>query len=382
MKIVVAPDSFKGSVTALQAAEAIERGLHRVFPDAEIEKLPMADGGEGTAQSLVDATGGRILTESVVDPLGVEIEARYGVLGDGVTAVIEMAAASGLTLVPLAKRNPLVTTTYGTGQLIKAALDHGCRKLIIGIGGSATNDGGAGMAQALGAKLITASGEPIRWGGGGLHQLDAIGISELDSRIQETETVVACDVNNPLTGEDGASHVYGPQKGATPEMVQALDANLAHFDTILQRDIGVTVGDIPGAGAAGGLGTGLMAFLNAELKSGVALVIEATQLEKRISDADLVITGEGQINFQTVFGKTPIGVAKAAKAQGIPVVAIAGSISDDADGVYDAGIDAMVDIVPEPMTLEVAIENAPTLIANAAERAARLISVGMTVCSS
>ena len=379
MKIVVAPDSFKGSVTALQAAEAIERGLHRVFPDAEIEKLPMADGGEGTAQSLVDATGGRILTESVVDPLGVEIEARYGVLGDGVTAVIEMAAASGLTLVPLAKRNPLVTTTYGTGQLIKAALDHGCRKLIIGIGGSATNDGGAGMAQALGAKLITASGEPIRWGGGGLHQLDAIGISELDSRIQETETVVACDVNNPLTGEDGASHVYGPQKGATPEMVQALDANLAHFDTILQRDIGVTVGDIPGAGAAGGLGAGLMAFLNAELKSGVALVIEATQLEKRISDADLVITGEGQINFQTVFGKTPIGVAKAAKAQGIPVVAIAGSISDDADGVYDAGIDAMVDIVPEPMPLEVAIENAPMLIANAAERAARLISVGMKV---
>ena len=379
MKIVVAPDSFKGSVTALQAAEAIERGLHRVFPDAEIEKLPMADGGEGTAQSLVDATGGRILTESVVDPLGVEIEARYGVLGDGVTAVIEMAAASGLTLVPLAKRNPLVTTTYGTGQLIKAALDHGCRKLIIGIGGSATNDGGAGMAQALGAKLITASGEPIRWGGGGLHQLDAIGISELDSRIQETETVVACDVNNPLTGEDGASHVYGPQKGATPEMVQALDANLAHFDTILQRDIGVTVGDIPGAGAAGGLGAGLMAFLNAELKSGVALVIEATQLEKRISDADLVITGEGQINFQTIFGKTPIGVAKAAKAQGIPVVAIAGSISDDADGVYDAGIDAMVDIVPEPMPLEVAIENAPMLIANAAERAARLISVGMKV---
>ena len=346
---------------------------------AEIEKLPMADGGEGTAQSLVDATRGRILTESVVDPLGVEIEARYGVLGDGVTAVIEMAAASGLTLIPLAKRNPLVTTTYGTGQLIKAALDHGCRKLIIGIGGSATNDGGAGMAQALGAKLITASGEAIRWGGGGLHQLDAIGISELDSRIQETETVVACDVNNPLTGEDGASHVYGPQKGATPEMVQALDANLAHFDTILQRDIGVTVGDIPGAGAAGGLGAGLMAFLNAELKSGVALVIEATQLEKRISDADLVITGEGQINFQTVFGKTPIGVAKAAKAQGIPVVAIAGSISDDADGVYNAGIDAMVDIVPEPMPLEVAIENAPMLIANAAERAARLISVGMKV---
>ena len=377
MKIVVAPDSFKGSVTALQAAEAIECGLHRVFPDAEIEKLPMADGGEGTAQSLIDATGGQMLTESVVDPLGIEIEAQYVVLGDEVTAVIEMAAASGLTLVPLAKRNPLITTTYGTGQLIKAALDHGCRKLIIGIGGSATNDGGAGMAQALGAKLITASGEPIPWGGGGLRELDAIELSELDPRIPETETVVACDVNNPLTGEDGASHVYGPQKGATPEMVQTLDANLAHFDTILQRDIGGTVGAIPGAGAAGGLGAGLMAFLNAELKSGVALVIETTQLEKWLADADLVITGEGQINFQTVFGKTPIGVAKAAKAQGIPVVAIAGSISDDADGVYDAGIDAMLNIVPEPMTLEVAIENARALIENAAERAARLISVGM-----
>ena len=276
-----------------------------------------------------------------------------------------------------AARNPLVTTTYGTGQLIKAALDHGCRKLLIGIGGSATNDGGAGMAQALGAKLITAAGEPIPWGGGGLRQLDAIERSELDPRILETETVVACDVNNPLTGEEGASHVYGPQKGATPEMVQTLDANLAHFDTILQRDIGGTVGDIPGAGAAGGLGAGLMVFLNAELKSGVALVIEATQLEKRLADADLVITGEGQINFQTVFGKTPIGVATAAKAQGIPVVAIAGSISDDADSVYDAGIDAMLDIVPEPMPLEVAIENARALIENAAERAARLISVGM-----
>ena len=219
MKIVIAPDSFKGSLTALQVAEAIEVGLRRVFPDATIEKVPMADGGEGTVQSLVDATGGQILTTQVLDPLGNRINAQYGVLGDGITAVIEMAAASGLTLVPLDKRDPRVTTTYGTGELIRAALAHGCRKLIIGIGGSATNDGGAGMAQALGAKLLTASGKQIEPGGGSLATLDSIDLSELDPRIPETETVVACDVNNPLTGKQGASHVYGPQKGATPEMI-------------------------------------------------------------------------------------------------------------------------------------------------------------------
>lgn len=382
MKIVIAPDSFKGSVTALQAAEAIEHGVRRVFPDTEIEKIPMADGGEGTVQSLVDTTGGQIFTERVIDPLGREIEAKYGVLGDNVTAVIEMAAASGLTLVPPDKRNPLVTTTYGTGQLIKAALDRGCRKLIIGIGGSATNDGGAGMAHALGAKLLTKSGKPVQWGGGGLSRLDAIDISGLDARIPETQTIVACDVNNPLTGEQGASYVYGPQKGATPEMVQTLDANLAHFDRVLQRDLGKVVGDIPGAGAAGGLGAGLLAFLNAELKSGIEIVIEAVQLVKRLSGADLVITGEGQINFQTVFGKTPVGVAKAAKVHGIPVIAIAGSIADGSDGVYDAGIDAIIDIVPEPTSLEAAIENAPMLIADAAERAIRMIAVGMQMRSA
>lgn len=377
MKIVIAPDSFKGSLTALQAAEAMEVGLRRVFPDAEIEKIPMADGGEGTVQSLVDATNGEILTAGVLGALGAAIDAQYGVLGDGVTAVIEMAAASGLTLVPPDRRNPLVTTTYGTGQLIRAALEHGCRKLIIGIGGSATNDGGAGMAQALGAKLLTADGDQIKWGGGHLDGLNSIDLSELHPHIAETETVVACDVNNPLTGGQGASHVYGPQKGATPEMVEVLDANLAHFDEILQRDLDKSVGDIPGAGAAGGLGAGLMAFLNATLNSGIELVTEATQLAKRFAGADLVITGEGQINFQTVFGKTPVGVAKVAKTHNIPVLAIAGSIADDSDGVYDAGIDAMIDIVPEPMSLETAIEDATALIATAAERAGRMVATGM-----
>ncbi len=379
MKIVIAPDSFKGSLTALQVAEAMEVGLQRVFPDATIEKVPMADGGEGTVQSLVDATGGEILTAQVMDPLGNTIDAQYGVLGDGVTAVIEMAEASGLTLVPLDKRDPRVTTTYGTGELIRSALAHGCRKLIIGIGGSATNDGGAGMAQALGAKLLTASGEQIKPGGGHLATLNSIDLSELDPRITETETVVACDVNNPLTGEQGASYVYGPQKGATREIIEMLDANLAHFDKILQRDLSKSVGNVPGAGAAGGLGAGLMAFVDASLKSGIEIVTEAAQLSKRLADADLVITGEGQINFQTVFGKTPVGVARVAKTHNIPVIAIAGSIADDSDGVYDAGIDAMIDIVPEPMPLETAIENATALTEIAAERAGRMVAAGIKI---
>ena len=379
MKIVIAPDSFKGSLTALQVAEAMEVGLRRVFPDATIEKVPMADGGEGTVQSLVDATGGEILTAQVMDPLGNTIDAQYGVLGDGVTAVIEMAEASGLTLVPLDKRDPRVTTTYGTGELIRSALAHGCRKLIIGIGGSATNDGGAGMAQALGAKLLTASGEQIKPGGDHLATLNSIDLSELDPRITETETVVACDVNNPLTGEQGASYVYGPQKGATREMIEMLDANLAHFDKILQRDLSKSVGNVPGAGAAGGLGAGLMAFVDASLKSGIEIVTEAAQLSKRLADADLVITGEGQINFQTVFGKTPVGVARVAKTHNIPVIAIAGSIADDSDGVYDAGIDAMIDIVPEPMPLETAIENATALTEIAAERAGRMVAAGIKI---
>ena len=379
MKIVIAPDSFKGSLTALQVAEAIEVGLRRVFPTAAIEKVPMADGGEGTVQSLVDATGGEILTARVRDPLGNPIDAQYGVLGDGITAVIEMAAASGLTLVPLDKRDPRVTTTYGTGELIRAALGHGCRKLIIGIGGSATNDGGAGMAQALGAKLLTADDEQIGPGGRPLATLNSIDLSELDQRIREMETVVACDVNNPLTGKEGASHVYGPQKGATPEMIEELDANLARFNKIVQRDLSKSVGDVPGAGAAGGLGAGLMAFLNASLKSGIEIVTEATQLSKQFAGADLVITGEGQINFQTVFGKTPVGVAKVAKTHNIPVIAIAGSIADRSDGVYNAGIDAMVDIVPEPMSLETAIEKATTLIETAAERAGRMIIIGTKI---
>ena len=376
MKIVIAPDSFKGSVSALEAARAIEQGIRRVFPEAVIEKVPMADGGEGTVQSLVDATGGHIQTRRVLAPLGNEVEAKFGILADGETAVIEMASASGLTLVAPDQRNPLLTTTYGTGQLIRAALEAGCRRLIIGIGGSATNDGGVGMAEALGVRSLDADGKQILRGGGNLGHLRSIDITGLHPAIAETETVVACDVNNPLTGPEGASHVYGPQKGATPEMIEILDECLGHFDEVLTETLGRSFNDIPGAGAAGGLGAGLMAFLNAELKLGVDIMIDAVKLEERVKGASLVFTGEGQLDFQTAFGKTPVGVAKVAKAHNIPVIAIAGGIAEGAEAVYEAGIDAMLGIVQEPMSLEVAVEDATRLIADTAEQAARLIVIG------
>lgn len=380
MKIIVAPDSFKGSVTALEAAYAIEQGLQRVLPDAIIDKIPMADGGEGTVQSLVDATGGQFRTERVLDPLSNEVEAHYGLLSDGASsyncAVIEMASASGLTLVPTEKRNPLLTTTYGTGQLIRSALEAGCRKLIIGIGGSATNDAGAGMAEALGVRFLKADGNPLERGGGGLTELASIDIEGIHPAISETDTIVACDVNNPLTGPDGASHVYGPQKGATPEMVQTLDDNLSHFDDILTQTLGQSYDNIPGAGAAGGLGAGLMAFLNAKLRLGVDIMIDAVNLRERIKGASLVITGEGQIDFQTAFGKTPVGVAKVAKEANIPVIAIAGGIGEGAETVYAKGIDSMLGIVHAPMSLEDAVEDALQLIADTAEQAARLVMIG------
>ncbi len=380
MKIIVAPDSFKGSVTALEAAKSIEQGLRRVLPDAIIDKIPMADGGEGTVQSLVDATSGQFRTERVLDPFGNEIEAQYGLLSDGVSsyncAVIEMASASGLTLVPTEKRNPLLTTTYGTGQLIRSALEAGCRKLIIGIGGSATNDAGAGMAEALGVRFLKTDGNLTERGGGGLAELASIDIEGIHSAISETETVVACDVNNPLTGPDGASHVYGPQKGATPKMVKTLDDNLSHFNDILIQTLGQSYDSIPGAGAAGGLGAGLMAFLNAKLKLGIDIMIEAVNLRERMKGASLVITGEGQIDFQTAFGKTPVGVAKVAKEANIPVIAIAGGIGEGAEAVYAKGIDSMLGIVHAPMSLEDAVEDALQLIADTAEQVVKLVMIG------
>lgn len=377
MKIVVAPDSFKESLSAMEVAQAIEKGFRAVFPDAQIEKIPMADGGEGTVQSLVDATGGKIITKEVTGPLGEKVTAFFGVLGDGKTAVIEMAAASGLHLVPVEKRNPLLTTTRGTGELILAALDEGVDHLIIGIGGSATNDGGSGMAQALGARLLDKDRNEIAPGGGSLDKLANIDISELDARLQNVKIEVACDVDNPLIGQDGASHVFGPQKGATPEMVEQLDQNLAHYATILARDLGKDVAHIPGAGAAGGLGAGLLAFLDAELKSGIDIVIAATDLEEKIKDADLVITGEGKIDSQTIHGKTPIGVAKTAKKFNIPVIAICGSIADDADVVHDHGIDVLFSSLMRITTLEEALESGASNVEKTARNIAALYKLAI-----
>jgi len=377
MKIVIAPDSFKGNLTAKQVADAIEIGIKRVIPDAEIVKVPMADGGEGTVQALVDATNGEIITVEVSDPLGNRIKAEYGILGDSQkTAVIEMATASGLPLVPRDKRNPMLTTTYGTGELIRSALDNGCRKLIVGIGGSATVDGGAGMAQALGAKLLNKNNNDIPKGGGGLEHLDRIDVTSLDPRIKETTTIVACDVDNPLVGPRGGPEVFGPQKGATPEMVKILDNFLDRYADIIKRDLGVDVKNVPGAGAAGGLGAGLMAFLGAQLRSGIDIVIDASGLERYLKDADLVITGEGKIDRQTIYGKTPIGVARTAKKYGIPVVAFAGNIGNDSHVVYDNGIDALMSIISYPMTLDIAMERSQEFLADSAERVIRLISIG------
>lgn len=351
MKIVVAPDSFKGSLTAIEVSDAIEQGIREIFPEAEIVKIPMADGGDGTVQCLVNATGGEILREKVTDPLGDEVLASYGILGDKKTAVIEMAEASGLTLVPENKRNPLITTTYGTGQLIKAALDRGCRKMIIGIGGSATNDAGAGMVQALGAKLLDKDGEEIGFGGGELKKVLRIDTKYFDNRLSKTKVLIASDVSNPLCGPKGASRIYGPQKGATPEMTKELDESLAYFAEIIKRDLHKDIKDIPGAGAAGGLGASLIAFLNAELRPGIDIMIEIAKLEQAIKDADLVVTGEGKIDSQTIYGKAPIGVARIAKKYNIPVIAVAAIISDDADIVHQYGINTLIKISEPPMSL-------------------------------
>ncbi|WP_042464121.1 glycerate kinase [Neobacillus dielmonensis] len=376
MKIVIAPDSFKESLSALEAAESIERGFKRVIPDAEYVKVPMADGGEGTVQSLVDATGGQIISKTVTGPLGEPVEAFFGILGNKTTAVIEMAAASGIHLVPAEQRNPLVTTTRGTGELITAALDHGVDHIIIGIGGSATNDGGAGMAKALGAKLLDQNGAEIEEGGGALGCLDSINLSEFDPRLSHVKIEVACDVDNPLTGEKGASAIFGPQKGADQQMVALLDQNLAHYAAVIERDLGKNINDVPGAGAAGGLGGGLLAFMSAELKRGVDIVIEATGLSSIVEDADLVITGEGKIDGQTIFGKTPIGVAKTAKKHGIPVVGIAGNVAKDSEAVYEHGIDALFSIVPGVTSLEDAFKHAGEYAERTAASIAAVFKIG------
>ncbi|HFQ5006605.1 TPA: glycerate kinase [Vibrio vulnificus] len=360
MKIIIAPDSYKESLTAMDVAIAIEKGFKQVLPDAHYVKLPMADGGEGTVQSMVDATGGTIIEHTVTGPLGQRVDGFFGLLGEGKTAVIEMAAASGLHLVTPDQRNPLITTTFGTGELIKAALDHGVEHIIVGIGGSATNDGGIGMAQALGIKLLDAQGNALGYGGGELAKLATIDCSQLDPRLAQVRLEVACDVDNPLCGPKGASAVFGPQKGATPEMVTILDENLAHYATIIKQQLGVDVRDMAGAGAAGGMGAALLGLLNAELRPGIEIVMDAVHLDEIVADADLVITGEGRIDSQTIHGKTPIGVARTAKKHGLPVIGIAGCLSADCGVVHEHGLDAVFAVVNRSVDL-------PTALAEAAE---------------
>ena len=372
MKIIIAPDSFKESLTALEAADAIEAGLKAIMPDAQYVKIPMADGGEGTVQSLIDATHGTLHSAEVTAPLGNRIAAQYGISGDGKTAIIEMAAASGLHLVPPSERNPLITTSYGTGELILAALNHGVEKILLGIGGSATNDGGAGMLQALGADLLDEHGAAIGYGGGNLAQLARADFSRLDARLQHVVLEVACDVNNPLCGEKGAAAVFAPQKGATPDMVKTLDRNLAHFAQIIQRDTGKDIASGAGTGAAGGMGGGVLLLPQAQLKSGVQIVIDYVKLAEHIRDADWVVTGEGRMDAQSVHGKTPVGVARVAKQFDKPVIALVGCLRAGYPAVYDCGIDAVFPIIRQLDTLEATLQHGRANLQSAAENVARL----------
>lgn len=373
-RVIIAPDSFKESLDACQAAEAIAAGFRLVFPGLDTIKIPMADGGEGLVRALVAATGGELVHCRVTGPLGKPVSAYFGLLGDGRTCVIEMAAASGLPLVPPAERNPLITTTYGTGELIIHALNTGCNRMILGIGGSATHDGGAGMAQALGVLMLTAEGKEIGPGAEGLKELDRVDTRGLDARLLATEVIAAVDVRNPLCGAQGASYVYAAQKGAPPWMLPVLDEALHHYAAVLRRDVGVDVLDIPGAGAAGGLGAGLVAFLRSALRPGVEVVLDVVKMERYLQEGvDLVITGEGEINRQTSFGKVPAGVARLAKKYRVPVLALVGGIGEGAETVLEQGVDAYFSLVPRPMTLDECVQKADILLANAAEQCARMI---------
>ncbi|KAB8305255.1 glycerate kinase [Erwinia endophytica] len=376
MKIVIAPDSYKESLSAQQVATQIELGFREIFPEANYIKLPVADGGEGTVEAMIAATNGSLIHLNVTGPLGEPVAAFYGLSGDDSCAFIEMAAASGLELVPVARRNPLVTTSYGTGELIRDALDKGVERLIIGIGGSATNDGGAGMVQALGAKLLDKQGRQIGYGGGHLAELASIDISDFDPRIRNCRFEIACDVTNPLLGDEGASAVFGPQKGATPELVIQLDKALAHYADVIRREMDIDVLSVPGGGAAGGMGAALHAFCHAELRRGIEIVTEALGLDALVQDASLVITGEGRIDSQTIHGKVPIGVAKIAKRYNKPVIGIAGSLTSDVAVVHQHGLDAVFSVIYSICTLEDALENAAENVRMTARNIAASLAIG------
>lgn len=375
-RIIVALDSFKGSLSSIEAARRVAAGIRRVMPAVDIVEVPLSDGGEGLAAALVEAKRGKLHSVTVTSPLGFPVEAGLGIIDNGQTAVAEMATASGLTLVPHEQRNPMKTTTYGTGELIKAALDMGCRRIILGVGGSATNDGGVGMAEALGIRFLDQQRNTIARGAAGLLDLDLIDAAGLDKRIRETELIVASDVTNPLCGPEGASYIYGPQKGATLEMLPVLDGALNKLARVTARDLGIEL-EFNGAGAGGGLAGGAVAFLNGNMRPGTEVVFETLDFEKILArGADLVITGEGEVNGQSVYGKVPVAVARLAKKYGLPVLALVGSIGPGAELVYKEGIAAIMSIMPGPLSLKEAMEGAPGLLEGAAERAMRMIAVG------
>lgn len=376
MKIVIAPDSYKESLSALDVACAIEAGFREIYPDADYVKIPVADGGEGTVEAMVAATEGRVIPVKVTGPLGEPVAGFYGVSGDEQCAFIEMAAASGLELLSPAQRNPLKTTSWGTGELIRHALDLGAKRIIIGLGGSATNDGGAGMVQALGAKLLTKDHQQIGQGGAELAALMRIDISELDSRLANCQIDVACDVTNPLTGEEGASAVFGPQKGATPQMVANLDHALAHYAACIKQDLGIDVLSLEGGGAAGGMGAALFAFCGAKLRPGIDIVTEALHLDALVADANLVITGEGRMDSQTIHGKVPVGVARVAKRYHIPVIGIAGSLTADVGVVHQHGIDAVFSVLYRICSLDDALTHAGENVRMAARNIAAVMRLG------
>ena len=375
MKVVAAIDSFKGSMTSLEVSEAFERGVKKVYKDAEFLKIPLADGGEGTVEALIENLNGRMINIKVKDPLMRDINSFYGISGDGKTAVIEMAAASGLPLLKSDERDPMKATTFGTGELIKDALEKGCREFIIGIGGSATNDAGTGMLSALGYIFLDENGNELIPNGENLLKIKSFQDDKVMKEVSEARFLIACDVDNPFYGSNGAAYVYGRQKGASEEIIKILDEGMENFSNVIKDIKKIDISNISGAGAAGGLGGAFIAFFNSELKPGIDIITEKIELEKSIKGSDYVITGEGRIDFQTAMGKTPSGVAKLAKKYGIPVIAIGGSVDDEIGNIYECGITAAFSIIDSPMTLGEAMNtaNAQRLVEKTAEQIFRVI---------
>lgn len=356
MKVLIAIDSFKGSITSKKASEAIASGIYDVYPEAEINRIPLGDGGEGTVEALIEASNGRLVKKEVQGPLTEKVIASYGISGDGKTAMIEVAEACGLPLVPTERRNPLKTTTYGVGELIVDAMEKGCRKFIIGLGGSSTNDAGVGMLQALGFQFLDEQLLEVTSGGEALKKIEHIRTDNVHPLLNKCQFQVACDVNNHLYGENGAAHVYGPQKGASQEMVEQLDEGLRHFADIVQDVLEIDIHAIEGAGAAGGLGAAFAGFLQASLESGIELVLDFTDMETYVKEADIVITGEGMLDGQTSMGKAPLGIASLAKEHGVPVIALAGGLNHENFQLNEQGMTACFSILHAPMSLDEAME--------------------------